>query len=125
MDRLKIAERLSAQRPPGLPPLNVCLQVNVSGEDSKGGVAPLSYWRWLRPCELPRLVRGLMAIPAPAPEVATQRAASRSCARRYDALRGPGYMFDTLSMGMSADLEAAILKVLPSFGSGRQFLARG
>jgi pyridoxal phosphate enzyme (YggS family) len=110
LDRLKVAERLSAQRPAGLPPLQVCIEVNVSGEVSKGGVAP---------AELPALaevvsklpglqLRGLMAIPAPAPEVATQRAAFRQVREAYDALRARGYMFDTLSMGMSGDLEAAI-----------------
>jgi len=110
VDRLKIAERLSAQRPGGLPPLQACIEVNVSGETSKGGVAV---------SELPALaeaisklpgirLRGLMAIPAPAPDVATQRAAFRQVREAYDALIACGHALDTLSMGMSADLEAAI-----------------
>ncbi len=112
VDRLKIAERLSAQRPAGLPPLQVCIEVNVSGEASKGGVAP---------AELPALaaavaalpglrLRGLMAIPAPTSEVAAQRAAFRQVCELYDALRARGLALDTLSMGMSGDLEAAILE---------------
>ncbi len=112
VDRLKIAERLSAQRPAGLPPLQVCIEVNVSGETSKGGVAL---------AELPALaeavstlpglqLRGLMAIPAPAPDMAAQRAAFRQVREAFDALRARGYTLDTLSMGMSADLEAAILE---------------
>lgn len=110
IDRLKIAERLSAQRPAGLPPLQVCIEVNVSSEASKGGVAP---------AELPALaeavskltglqLRGLMAIPAPTPDVAAQRAAFRQVREQFDALRARGYALDTLSMGMSGDLEAAI-----------------
>ena len=112
VDRLKIAERLSAQRPAGLPPLQVCIEVNVSGEASKGGVAA---------AELPALadavaalpdlqLRGLMAIPAPTPEMASQRAAFRQVREAFDALRARGHALDTLSMGMSADLEAAILE---------------
>ncbi len=112
VDRLKIAERLSAQRPAGLPPLQVCIEVNVSGEASKGGVAA---------AELPALadavavlpnlqLRGLMAIPAPTPEMASQRAAFRQVREAFDALRARGHTLDTLSMGMSADLEAAILE---------------
>ena len=112
VDRLKIAERLSAQRPAGLPPLQVCIEVNVSGEASKGGVTV---------AELPALadamaalpnlqLRGLMAIPAPAPEMASQRAAFRQVREAFDTLRARGHTLDTLSMGMSADLEAAILE---------------
>jgi hypothetical protein len=112
VDRLKIAERLSAQRPAGLPPLQVCIEVNVSGEASKGGVAA---------AELPALadamavlpnlqLRGLMAIPAPVPEMASQRAAFRWVREAFDALIARGHTLDTLSMGMSADLEAAILE---------------
>ena len=112
VDRLKIAERLSAQRPAGLPPLQVCIEVNVSGEASKGGVTA---------AELPALadamaalpslqLRGLMAIPAPTPEMASQRAAFRQVREAFDALRARGHALDTLSMGMSADLEAAILE---------------
>ncbi|MGK2953949.1 MAG: YggS family pyridoxal phosphate-dependent enzyme [Thiobacillus sp.] len=112
VDRLKIAERLSAQRPPGLPPLQVCIEVNVSGEASKGGLAP---------AELPALVeavsklpalqlRGLMAIPAPTANATAQRAAFRQVREQFEALRANGYVFDALSMGMSGDLEAAILE---------------
>jgi hypothetical protein len=112
VDRLKIAERLSAQRPAGLLPLQVCIEVNVSGEHSKGGVTAV---------ELPALadavavlpnlqLRGLMAIPAPTPEMASQRAAFRQVREAFDALCARGHTLDTLSMGMSADLEAAILE---------------
>jgi pyridoxal phosphate enzyme (YggS family) len=107
VDRLKIAERLSEQRPPALPPLNVCLQVNISGEASKSGllpaeVAPLAR----RVAALPRLaLRGLMAVPEPGPGAATQH---RAVAALFDALRGEGLALDTLSLGMSADLEAAV-----------------
>jgi hypothetical protein len=112
VDRLKIAERLAAQRPPGLPPLQLCLQVNVSGEASKGGVAP---------AELPALaaavaalapgqlrLRGLMSIPEPTDDARQQRAAHRQLRELLQALRQQGLELDTLSMGMSADLEAAI-----------------
>jgi pyridoxal phosphate enzyme (YggS family) len=112
IDRLRIAQRLSAQRPPGLPPLQVCIEVNVSGEASKGGAAP---------AELPLLasavavlpglqLRGLMAIPAPTADVAAQRAAFRRVREQLDDLRAHGHALDTLSMGMSGDLEAAILE---------------
>lgn len=112
VDRLKIAERLSAQRPPHLPCLDVCIEVNISGEASKGGVAP---------DELPALadavallpglqLRGLMAIPAPTDDPAAQRTAFRQVRELYDALRARGHALDTLSMGMSADLEAAVLE---------------
>ena len=112
LDRLKIAERLSAQRPVGLPPLQVCIEVNVSGEASKGGVTA---------AELPELaeavsalpglqLRGLMAIPAPTPDVAAQRAAFGQVRELFDTLRARGHGLDTLSMGMSGDLEAAILE---------------
>lgn len=112
VDRLKIAERLSAQRPPGLPPLQVCIEVNVSGEASKGGVAIV---------ELPALadavaampglqLRGLMAIPAPAADVEEQRAAFRQVRQAFEGLVARGHALDTLSMGMSADLESAVLE---------------
>ena len=112
VDRLKIAERLSAQRPPGLPPLQVCIEVNVSGEASKGGVAPVELPALAEAVSaLPGLqLRGLMAIPAPTPDVAAQRAAFRRVREAFDALRARGLALDTLSMGMSADLEAAILE---------------
>ena len=112
VDRLKVAERLSAQRPPNLPPLNVCIQVNVSGEASKGGVTPHDLAQLaLAVARLPRLsLRGLMAIPAPARGVDEQRkpfARLRELSRQLDA---QGLALDTLSMGMSDDLEAAVLE---------------
>ena len=112
VDRLRIAERLSAQRSPGLPPLQVCIEVNVSGETSKGGVVPAELPALAEAIsKLPGLqLRGLMAIPAPTPDVAAQRAAFRQVREAFDGLRARGHTLDTLSMGMSADLEAAILE---------------
>ena len=110
LDRLKIAQRLSEQRPATLPPLQLCLQVNVSGEASKSGVS-LAEVPALVPqiVALPRLrLRGLMCIPAPTEDVAQQRAAFRALRRLFTQLQGDGYPLDTLSMGMSHDLEAAI-----------------
>ena len=110
IDRLKVAERLSAQRPPGLPPLQVCLQVNVSGETSNSGVAPAALAAVAHAvAALPNLrLRGLMSIPEPATDIAAQRAPHRLLREWFDALRREGLALDTLSMGMSADLEAAI-----------------
>ena len=112
VDRLKIAQRLSEQRPDGMAPLNVCLQINVSGEESKSGVAPdeaLTLARQI--AALPSLrFRGLMAIPEPAATLDEQRAPHRRLREVLDALRADGLELDTLSMGMSADLEAAILE---------------
>ncbi len=107
VDRLKVAERLSAQRPAHLPPLNVCLQVNVSGEASKSGCAPEELPALARAvAALPNLkLRGLMAIPEPTEDVAAQRAAF---ARLRELLTALNLGLDTLSMGMSHDLEAAI-----------------
>jgi len=104
------AIRLNDQRPEQHPPLNVCIQVNVSGESSKAGLAPDAVADLLAQClELPRLrVRGLMAIPAPAREPLAQRAPFRALRELRDRLARPGLPLDTLSMGMSADLEAAI-----------------
>jgi pyridoxal phosphate enzyme (YggS family) len=112
VDRLKIAERLSAQRPAGLPPLQVCIEVNVSGEASKGGVATAGLPALADAvAALPGMqLRGLMAIPAPATDVAAQRAAFRQVRAAFEALVARGHPLDTLSMGMSADLEAAILE---------------
>lgn len=107
VDRLKIAERLSAQRPSGLPPLNICLQVNVSGEDSKSGCQPDELAALAQAVtQLPNLrLRGLMTIPEPTDDASEQRAAFA----RLRALRdGLNLDLDTLSMGMSHDLEAAI-----------------
>jgi pyridoxal phosphate enzyme (YggS family) len=110
IDRLKIAERLSAQRPQAMPPLQVCLEVNVSAEASKGGVAPADLPKLAHAVAgLPRLrLRGLMAIPAPERDAAAQRAAFRRVRRLFESLRDSGLELDTLSMGMSGDLEAAI-----------------
>ncbi|GAP35048.1 YggS family pyridoxal phosphate-dependent enzyme [Piscinibacter sakaiensis] len=111
IDRLKIAERLSAQRPPGLPPLQVCLQVNVSGEASKSGVAPEALPALAAAvATLPRLrLRGLMAIPEPSRDPAAQRRPHRRLRELLAALPPlPGGPLDTLSMGMSDDLEAAV-----------------
>ncbi len=112
VDRLKIAERLSAQRPPGLPPLQICIEVNVSGEASKSGVPPAELSGLAEVVStLPGVkLRGLMAIPAPTPDAAAQRAAFRQVRELFDALRARGHALDTLSMGMSGDLEAAILE---------------
>ena len=112
VDRLKIAQRLSEQRPAHLPPLRVCLQVNISGEDSKSGLAPGEVTEVANAvAALPRLVlRGLMAIPEPAGDLAAQRVPHRALHELLDALRAQGLALDTLSMGMSADLEAAILE---------------
>jgi pyridoxal phosphate enzyme (YggS family) len=112
VDRLKIADRLSAQRPAGLPPLQMCIEVNVSGEASKGGVAVAELPVLAEAVsKLPGLrLRGLMAIPAPATGMAAQRAAFRRVREAFDALIARGHALDTLSMGMSADLEAAVLE---------------
>ncbi len=111
VDRLKIAQRLSEQRPPGLPPLQVLLQVNVDGEASKSGVAPAELPALARAvAALPRLqLRGLMSIPAPATGCEAQRAPHRRLRELLLALRADtGLALDTLSMGMSEDLEAAV-----------------
>ncbi len=110
IDRLKIAERLSEQRDVHLPPLEVCIQVNVSGEASKGGVVPADAEALaVAVAALPRLrLRGLMAIPEPTADVALQRARFASLRALRDRLNAAGLALDTLSMGMSDDLEAAI-----------------
>jgi PLP dependent protein len=110
VDRLRIAQRLSEQRSPHLPPLNVCLQVNLGGEAGKGGVAPAELADLSRAvAALPRLkLRGLMCIPPEESEVARQRAWFRELHRLYAALNAGGAALDTLSMGMSGDFEAAI-----------------
>ncbi len=110
IDRLKIAERLSAQRPDTLPPLQVCLQVNVSGEKTKSGISPdeaLSLASEI--ALLPRIeLRGLMAIPEATDNFAQQRQPFRQLHELLDYLNTKGLNLDTLSMGMSNDLEAAI-----------------
>ena len=110
VDRMKLAQRLSDLRPPELPPLQVCLQVNISGEDSKSGVAPEAALALAREvAALPRLkLRGLMAIPEPAGDLAAQREPHRALRKLLEAMNVDGLELDTLSIGMSADLEAAI-----------------
>ncbi len=112
IDRLKIAERLSAQRPEGTPALNVCIQVNVSGEESKSGGEPNEAAALAHAvAPLPGLrLRGLMAIPEPAATLDAQRLPHKRLRELMDALRADGLTLDTLSMGMSADLEAAVLE---------------
>lgn len=112
VDRLKIAQRLAEQRPAWLPPLQLCLQVNISGEASKSGVPP---------AEVPALaaavaalpagrvrLRGLMAVPEAVADITGQRQAHHELHALLQALKADGLAVDTLSMGMSADLEAAI-----------------
>ena len=110
VDRLKIAQRLSEQRPPDLPPLNVCLQVNISGEPSKSGLSVAEVAEAAHAiAKLPRLrLRGLMAIPEPAEDFEEQRASHRALRELLQSLQAGGLALDTLSIGMSADLEAAI-----------------
>lgn len=112
VDRLKTAQRLSEQRPDGLPPLQLCLQVNVSGEASKSGVAPAELPALAQAvAALPRLrLRGLMSIPEPATTLAAQRVPHALLRDLLHGLRAQGLALDTLSMGMSADLEAAVLE---------------
>lgn len=114
VDRLKIAKRLSEQRPEHLPPLNICLQVNISHEASKSGVMPDEVMSLAKEvATLPRLcLRGLMAIPAPANSLAEQRAPLAALRQLLETLQAalPDAPLDTLSMGMSDDLEAAVLE---------------
>ena len=110
VDRLKVAQRLSAQRPANAPPLNVCIEVNVSGEASKSGVVPEAVAVLAEQvAALPQLrLRGLMSIPAPTSETNQQRQAFAQVRALFDTLKLRGLKLDTLSMGMSGDLEAAI-----------------
>lgn len=112
VDRLKIAQRLSEQRPVNLPPLNVCVQINVSGESTKGGVTADEAEALAHAIAvLPRLkLRGLMAIPAPAAGLPAQRAPFAQMRELLKRLNTAGLNLDTLSMGMSHDLTAAILE---------------
>jgi pyridoxal phosphate enzyme (YggS family) len=112
VDRFKIAERLSAQRPYHAPPLNVCLQLHVGGEDSKGGVESTELRELARQVvALPRLrLRGLMSMPPAETEVARQRQWFRETREVFDYLNEHGFGLDTLSMGTTADFEAAILE---------------
>lgn len=110
VDRLRIAERLSAQRPAGMAALQVCIQVNISGEASKSGVAPAEVPALANAvAALPGLrLRGLMAIPEPEDDPAAQRRPFAAMRAMLQALRADGLDVDTLSMGMSGDMEAAI-----------------
>ncbi|RTL31603.1 MAG: YggS family pyridoxal phosphate-dependent enzyme [Burkholderiales bacterium] len=110
VDRLKIAQRLSEQRPAGLSPLQVCIQVNTSGEASKSGVLPDQALALARDvAALPHLtLRGVMALPAPTNDPVLQKAELHAVRVVFDSLVSAGLPLDTLSMGMSADLEAAI-----------------
>lgn len=110
VDRAKIAQRLSEQRPEGLPPLSVCIQVNIDGGTAKSGVAPGEALALAREVHaLPNLrLRGLMTIPEPAPDFEAQLAVHRRARALFEDLRATGLPLDTLSMGMTADLEAAI-----------------
>lgn len=110
VDRLKIAERLSAQRPADRPPLNLCIQVNIDGGANKSGVAPGDALALARAvAALPQLkLRGLMSIPEIAPDFEAARAVHASARALFDQLNADGLGLDTLSMGMSDDLEAAI-----------------
>ena len=110
VDRLKIAQRLSQQRPTHLAPLNVCLQVNIDGGANKSGVPPQEALALAREVSrLPGLtLRGLMTIPEPAPDFESQRAVHQQARALFDQLRAQGLALDTLSMGMTDDLEAAI-----------------
>ncbi|MDP3482730.1 MAG: YggS family pyridoxal phosphate-dependent enzyme [Sulfuricella sp.] len=110
LDRARIADRLSAGRPKNLPDLQVCLQVNVSGESSKSGVAPEDLPALARYVQtLPRLkLRGLMAIPEPTDDPVKQRPAFVRLRQLLEQLNAEGFQLDTLSMGMSDDLETAV-----------------
>ncbi len=112
IDRLKIAERLAAQRPAGMPPLQVCVEVNISGEESKSGVMPDEAPALCRAvAALPGLrLRGLMAIPEPTQESAVAGRRFAALRELRDELNAGGLAMDTLSMGMSDDLEAAIME---------------
>ena len=126
VDRLKIAQRLSEQRPAHLPPLMVCLQVNVDGGPTKSGVAPGEALALAEvAARLPRLVlRGIMSIPDDAPDFEAQRALHHRAAAVFDQIKASGVagleQFDTLSLGMTGDLEAAVAagSTLVRVGSG-------
>ena len=108
--RLKIAQRLSEQRPAALGPLQVCIQVNVDGGPTKAGVPPEQAGELARQiATLPGLrLRGIMSIPEPAPDFASALAVHQRSLALYESLKAQGFDLDTLSLGMSADLEAAI-----------------
>jgi pyridoxal phosphate enzyme (YggS family) len=112
VDRLKVAQRLSEQRPANMPPLNICLQINISEKETKSGMhvnEVLDLARRVR--TLPNLrLRGLMAIPEPVETLEQQRASFRPMRLMFEQLNQEGLDIDTLSMGMSGDMEAAILE---------------
>lgn len=110
VDREKIAERLNAQRPEGAPALNLCIQVNISGEASKSGVEPASLATLARAvARMPRLkLRGLMSVPEPTGDEALSRRRFASLRKLLEELNRDGLALDTLSMGMTTDLEAAV-----------------
>lgn len=110
VDRLKIAQRLNDARPADIPPLQICIQVNISNEDSKSGVLPEDLAALAAAIEkLPRLkLRGLMAIPAPTQDISQQTAQFKRVRECYDALLEQGFALDTLSIGMSDDYRVAI-----------------
>lgn len=112
VDREKIAQRLSDQRPADLPPLNICLQVNISGEASKSGMSPDEALTVARHIEvLPHIrLRGLMAIPEPETDSERQRLPFQRLRMLFDQLNAEGLSLDTLSMGMSGDMDAAIME---------------
>jgi hypothetical protein len=120
VDRLKIAQRLNDARPADLAPLQICLQVNVSNEDSKSGVAPADLAALASEIKkLPKLtLRGLMAIPAPSKDVSQQTAQFKQVRQCYDALLAQGFALDTLSIGMSDDY-------LPAIAQGATFVRIG
>ena len=110
VDREKIAERLNAQRPEGAPALNLCIQVNISGEASKSGVEPAALATLARAvARMPRLkLRGLMSVPEPTDDEALSRRRFASLRKLLEELNRDGHALDTLSMGMTTDLEAAV-----------------
>lgn len=130
VDRLKIAQRLAEQRPPGLPPLNLCLQVNISGEASKSGLHSAEVAAVAQAvARLPAarvVLRGLMAVPEPSPDTLAQRRAHCALRELLQVLNNAGHAMDTLSMGMSEDLEAAVAEGATVVRVGRAiFGARG
>lgn len=110
IDRLKIAERLNTQRPASLPPLNVCIQINIGNEAQKSGIAPPQAAELAHAISLlPRVsLRGLMALPPPSEDAVTQLRHFSAVRKCFEELQRQGLHLDTLSMGMSNDLETAI-----------------
>jgi pyridoxal phosphate enzyme (YggS family) len=110
VDRLKILQRLSAQRPPGLPPLHICLQVNIDREPQKSGLSPEKVFEMADLAgSMPNVrLRGLMAIPRLTDDERVARDSFRRMRKLFGDLQAAGHVLDTLSMGMSADLELAI-----------------